>query len=130
MSAGTGAGAIAPRPDTYSGLSATSNDQFFSGTSSACPVAAGLIATKLEYNRNWGWQDVKNWIKGTNQPTGITTVGHQVAADFYSGTESTSATDSNWLDYNSLEGGDPIVLWDAPTGSEPKTVGLTFRNVE
>ena len=129
LCAGTGAQATITRGDSYTGLGVgLGNDRIFTGTSAACPVAAGLIATKLEYNRNWGWQDVRNWIKGTNQPTGITTVGHQVAADFFFGTESTTATDANWLVYNSLEGGDPIVIWDAPTGSEPKTIGLTFKN--
>ena len=43
-------------------------DNKFSGTSAACPVACGVIATKLEYNRNWGWQDVRNWLRG-REPT-------------------------------------------------------------
>lgn len=86
-------------------------DNKFSGTSSACPVAAGLIATKLQYNRNWGWQDVRNWLE--NQ------VGDADITQFDVGNESISATDSNWANVNSLEGGRPIVIWDALTGNEP-----------
>jgi hypothetical protein len=112
--------------DNYSGNTVLTRDDWFNGTSSACPVACGLIATKLQYNRTWTWQDVKNWITGTSQPTGITTVGWQSSDDFYYGVESSTATTTNWLDYNGLEGGAPIILWDAPTGNEPKSVGLTF----
>jgi len=125
LSAGT-QNANIPRPDTYTGLIVAANDLSFTGTSSACPVAAGLIATKLEYNRSWGWLDVKNWINGFSQPVGVTTVGFQTPADFYFGLESSTENDGNWLDYNSLEGGNPIVLWDAPTGRETKSIGLTL----
>jgi len=116
------------RPDTYVGLALTAYDSVFSGTSSACPGAVGLIATKLQYNRSWTWRDVKNWIRGTNQPTGITTVGFQSSTTFYYGTESITATSSNWSDQFSLEGGSPIVLWDAPTGKEPSIVNLTLKS--
>jgi len=112
--------------DNYPSNTVTTRDDWFNGTSSACPVACGLIATKLQYNRSWTWQNVKNWIAGINQPVGVTTVGHQSSSDFYFGSESSTANHPNWLDYNSLEGGDPIILWDAPTGNETKSVGLTF----
>lgn len=81
-------------------------DAKFSGTSSACPVATGLIATKLQYNRNWTWQDVRNWLQ--NQ------VGDANTNQFFTGVESTSANDSNWANVNSLEGGRPLVIWDSP----------------
>jgi len=87
-------------------------DTKFSGTSSACPVAAGLIATKLQYNRNWTWQDIRNWLK--------TQVGDADTTQFFTGVESTSANDSNWANVNSLEGGRPIVIWDALTPSPPE----------
>lgn len=114
------------RPDTYVGLGTTACDVYFNGTSSACPGSAGLIATKLQYNRNWTWRDVKNWIKGTNQPVGVTTVGFQSSTRFYYGSESTTATSSNWTDKNSLEGGSPIILWDAPTGKEIDVTNLSI----
>jgi hypothetical protein len=99
------------RPDTYSGTSFSQfYDDKFTGTSSACPVAAGLIACKLQYNRDWTWQDVKNWLRNT--------VGDANTDEFFIGVESTSATDSNWINVNSLEGGRPIVIWDALTGNE------------
>ena len=89
----------------------TSYDAKFSGTSAACPVAAGLIATKLQHNRTWTWQDVRNWLQNT--------VGDADTNQFDTGVESTSATDANWANVNSLEGGRPIVIWDALTGNEP-----------
>jgi hypothetical protein len=100
------------RADTYPGGTVVSYDGKFSGTSSACPVACGLIATKLQYNRNWTWLDVRNWLK--------TNVNDADTNKFYTGTESTTANDANWADVNSLEGGRPIVIWDALTGNEPE----------
>ena len=99
----------------------TSYDAKFSGTSAACPVACGLIATKLQYNRTWGWQDVRNWLRNT--------VGDADTNQFATYVESTSATDSNWSNVNSLEGGRPIVIWDALTGNEPFQGTLSMRNV-
>lgn len=95
------------RSDTYSGSTQVSYDAKFSGTSSACPVATGLIATKLQYNRNWTWKDVKNWLK--------TQVNDQSTSEFYTGVESTTANAASWSDVNSIEGGRPLVIWDAPT---------------
>lgn len=102
------------RPDTYSisGIGITVfYDNKFSGTSSACPVATGLIATKLQYNRDWTWLDIRNWLRES--------VGDADTNQFYTGLESTSANDANWADIISLEGGRPIVIWDALTGNEP-----------
>ena len=90
-------------PDTYPGFTADSGsgagipeDCAFSGTSAACPVGAGFISTLVGLNRNWTYTDVKSYFAGLE---------NQDPTDFYIGTESTSATDSNWSDYNSLEGG-------------------------
>ena len=97
-----------PRPDTYSTFSANSGnatDAAFDGTSAACPVATGFIATVLEWNRDWTWVEVKAWLQ---------TLETQDAADFYFGTESTTVNTANWLDYESLEGGDARVLYQAP----------------
>ena len=93
---------------TYnSSQSLRSGDFIFNGTSSACPITAGLIATKLETNRTWTNTDIKNWL------TSI--VGQQNTNDFYTGSESTTANDSAWSDKHSIQGGSPIVVWDAPT---------------
>ena len=94
-----------PRPDTYSGFTyngGVSYDCAFGGTSAACPVAAGFLATVMEHNRDWTWRELKNWISG---------LGTQDSSDFYYGVESTDPTTTNWLDYTSLEGGDARVLY-------------------
>ena len=87
-----------------------SEDRIFGGTSSATPIVCGMIATKLQYNRTWTWQDVKNWL--SNQ------VGTQPTSDFYHGTEETSATSSGWSDTDAVHHSDVTVIWDALTGSE------------
>tara|TARA_R100000030_G_scaffold100650_1_gene94201 strand:- start:1110 stop:1997 length:888 start_codon:yes stop_codon:yes gene_type:complete len=101
-------------------------DNKFSGTSAACPVACGIIATKLEYNRNWGWQDVRNWLRGENQPVGVgSTMARMESNKFHFGVDSNTAGagdqggQSTWSDVNSLEGSLPIVIYDAETGNEP-----------
>jgi hypothetical protein len=94
-----------PRPDTYAALSYNSGnttDAAFGGTSAACPVATGFIATVLEWNRDWTWVEVKAWLQSLET---------QDAADFYFGTESTTVNTANWLDYESLEGGDARVIY-------------------
>jgi len=87
--------------------SVESEDREFGGTSSACPVTAGMFATKLQYNRTWTWSDLKDWLANY--------VTDQSAAAMYTGSESTTANDSNWTDNRSLEGGSRKILWDAPT---------------
>lgn len=88
-----------PRPDTYPGFTYNSGvayDCAFGGTSAACPVAAGFLATVLEWNRDWTWRELKAWIE---------TLDAQDPSDFYYGVESTTPTTVNWNDTNSLEGG-------------------------
>jgi hypothetical protein len=108
LAANRGYGTTWPRPDTYAALSYNSGnttDTAFSGTSAACPVATGFIATVLEWNRDWTWVEIKAWLQSLET---------QDAADFYFGTESTTVNTANWLDYESLEGGDPRVLYQGP----------------
>tara|TARA_B100001250_G_scaffold43195_1_gene34076 strand:- start:6844 stop:9288 length:2445 start_codon:yes stop_codon:yes gene_type:complete len=116
------------RYDAYytlnSNQSVESEDCRFGGTSAACPVACGLIATKLQYNRQWTVEDVLDWI--TNQ------VGTLDAADFFTGTESQTYDDSEWNDQNNTQGGEPIIIYDAATGNETESgdekIQLRFRN--
>ena len=90
-------------------------DEKFSGTSAACPVATGLIATLLQTNREWTWKDVRNYLK--------TNLEEQDPNYFYFGAESLTPTDSNWADVNSLEGGKATVLYNAPIQySSPKFI--------
>ena len=110
-------------------LSLTSQDRFFNGTSSACPVGAGLFATKLQYKRDWIWSNLKTWLedKVTDQSSDT---------DFFQGTEATSSSDSNWSSTRNLQGGSRTILWDALTGSEGTTEfkisgsNLTFTGVK
>ena len=74
----------------------TSYDTSFNGTSSACPTAVGLIATALETNRSWTWQNIRTWLQS------LTT---QDAATFYQGPDPATATSTDWSDLNSLMGG-------------------------
>lgn len=93
------------RADTYANFSFNNGlayDTGFSGTSAACPVSAGLIATVVEWNRDWTWREVKAWLQSLETQSGT---------DFYLGSESTTTNTANWLDYESLEGGDPRVLY-------------------
>ena len=124
-------------PDTYPGFTADSGsgagvpeDCSFGGTSAACPVAAGFISTLVGLNRNWTYQDVLDYIASLD---------NQTAQDFYYGTESTSATDTNWTDYNSLEGGSAKVGYQDLTkikqttfpirAASAKGTGLRMSNV-
>ena len=87
------------------------------------PVAAGMIATKMQYNRDWSWEDVRNWLRGHNQPAGITTVGLVDSSEFHHGSDTLvsgagDVASGPWSDLNSLEGSRPAIIWDAPTGNE------------
>lgn len=92
-------------PDSYDqyAFSDPADCNYFGGTSAACPVACGFIATILQYNRDWTWQDVKTFLQS------LETL--ESSGQFYVGTESTDPLDANWYDYNSLEGGDARVMY-------------------
>lgn len=111
------------RNDAYytinSQQSVESRDAQFNGTSSACPIACGLIATKLEYNRTWTYADIRNWL--------VNDVGTMPSDNFYYGTEETSATSTGWSDQNAVHDDAPIVIWDALTGNEPTPKKATIR---
>ena len=103
--------------NTYDGLTAdggSAEDTYFNGTSAACPVACGFLATVLEHNRDWDWSDVKNYIKNTIEPQDTNTM--------FIGDDYTDPFDAGWLDTKSLAGSDPIILYDAPVGVVAGTV--------
>ena len=120
-------------PSTYPGFTFNSGsgagvaeDTGFSGTSAACPVAAGLISTVLEHNRDWTYKEVKEWINSLD---------NQDTSDFYFGVESTTANDGNWTDYRSLEGSIPKVLYQGNIDARSKkgqrpvlAKGMQIRN--
>lgn len=95
--------------NTYSGMTAdggTAEDTYFNGTSAACPVACGFLATVLEHNRSWIWSDLKNYIKNTIEPQDASAFAGQ-------NSDWASATDSGWLTTTNLAGADPIILYEA-----------------
>lgn len=102
------------RVDTYTGFGFTAEDTAFGGTSAACPGASGFIACLMEYNRTWTWQDIKAWIATLTPPS---------AANFYYGVESTTATTTNWEDWECLEGGTPFVAYQTPANYNENLAG-------
>lgn len=86
----------------------TSYDTYFNGTSSACPVATGLIATLLETNRSWGWSQIRTWLQGLDT---------QSASTFYQGPDPSTATSSDWADLVSLMGATRRVIYNTVSSS-------------
>jgi hypothetical protein len=92
-------------------ISIKSYDNTFSGTSSACPIFVGLLATKMQYNRSWDYSDIRSWIVG---------LGTISSSNFHYGTESTTANAYNYSGYYfSMQGHPGYIAWDKPTGNEP-----------
>ena len=98
---------VARTDASYSGLTAIAacRDTRFSGTSAACPVAAGFLALVMQYNRGWTYEQLRNWID--------TNVEIQPITDMYVGTEPTSPTVSWSTDYNALRSADRRILYQA-----------------
>ena len=108
----SGAGAMAATVDTYSASSIPTiqrvdgvysalsagatdlsqiggcRDTEFTGTSAACPVAAGFLASVMQYNRDWTYENLRTWIE--------TNVTSQSTPTMYHGVEPTTPTDMNW----------------------------------
>lgn len=103
------------------GVLGTFYDIGFSGTSSACPTATGLIATALETNRTWTWQNIRTWLQSLTEQSAVT---------FYQGPDPQTATSTDWTDLNSLMGGTRKVIYNNITGPlGPLTIsgtGLTI----
>jgi hypothetical protein len=95
---------VARYDDSYSTLTTSDcRDTRFSGTSAACPVAAGFLATVLQYNRGWTYNDLRSWLQ--------TDVEIQDSADFYDDTRGTTAEGTEWSDRNRLQGGSARVAY-------------------
>ena len=108
-------------------LSDDSQDRQFGGTSSATPVTCGLMATKLQFFRDWTWENIKTWLAES--------VENQDSSKFFTGTEAVTATDSNYNSYYNLQGADRKIIYDALSGDEPSEEiklsgsGLTMTGV-
>jgi len=98
VNGGGGAASRSKLREFLPGLSTSSDcrDTRFSGTSAACPVACGFLATVVQYNRGWTGEDIKNWLQ--------TNVEEQTTADFYDNTRGTTAEGTEWSDRNRLQG--------------------------
>jgi len=104
-------------------------DTSFGGTSAACPVVAGMIATQMQVNRSWTYADVRNWMQSlTLQPE----------STFYQGPDPSTATSIDWSDVNSLMGGERRVIYNTLTlpvtegetqGNFTFGPGLTWKNI-
>jgi hypothetical protein len=81
---------VARYDDTYNDLSVQYDcrDTRFSGTSAACPVACGFLATIMQYNRGWTYSDLRNWIQ-----TNVQSVDPD---EFNVGAEETDPEGSGW----------------------------------
>lgn len=111
--------------DTYAvnGITFTPHyDTWFNGTSAACPVAAGFIATLLQVNRTWTYQNVRNYFNNTIQA--------QSSSSMYSGTEATTANDSNWTDTNNLQGASLRILYNNFVASTSYTFGTIPTSID
>lgn len=110
--------------DGTTGAASTSRDVRFSGTSAACPIAAGLIGTIVEFNRSWTVSDIKTWLS--------TLQNQDTTNDFYDGVEDTGATDAGHSDYNKLQGATARVIYQGGTFThttkETTTKDVTFGN--
>ena len=93
--------------DGQTGSPLESRDTKFSGTSSACPIACGLIATVVEFNRNWTEADIKTWL-ATLQNQNTTT-------DFYDIAEETTADGTGHEDLHGLQGATARVIYQGGT---------------
>ena len=121
---------VARRDSTYTDSSLTSRDTRFSGTSAACPVACGFLATVTQYNRNWTYENLRNWIDNNLE--------EQDSATFYDDTRGTTAEGTEWSDRNRLQGAVRRVIYKAQipittpnpeAQNEIRTIGpISLRN--
>lgn len=121
---------VARRDSTYTDSSLTSRDTRFSGTSAACPVACGFLATVMQYNRNWTYENLRNWIDNNLE--------EQDSATFYDDTRGTTAEGTEWSDRNRLQGAVRRVIYKAQipittpnpeAQNEIRTIGpISLRN--
>ena len=103
-------------------------DVYFNGTSAACPIACGFLATIVQYNRSWTYEDIRNWLTTSVTPQ-VTSVDNATAyPQFYDAARGTTASSSSWSDTNGLQGGTARVLYlaDYPA-TTPYPGGAGFR---
>lgn len=101
---------IARVDNSYNGLTARNDarDTYFNGTSSATPIAVGFFATVLQYNRNWTYEDIRNYVDNY--------IENQLVTDLHNGSaEPTTANGVNWYDRTALFSSPRKVLYQPAT---------------
>lgn len=110
-------------PETYAQYDSSNlgdpQDDNHGGTSAACPVTAGLIATKMQYERHWTVEHVKNWLSSLDPAD---------SSKFFVGTESTTPNSPDWDDINSPQHTSPIIIYDERTNSQPSDISAFIIN--
>ena len=110
-------------PETYAQYDSSNlgdpQDDDHGGTSAACPVTAGLIATKMQYERHWTVEHVKNWLSSLDPAD---------SSKFFVGTESTTPNSPDWDDINSPQHTSPIIIYDERTNSQPSDISAFIIN--
>ena len=107
---------------TYPGSSLISFDETFGGTSSACPVLCGFIATLVSLNRNWTWRDIKAYLANTTE---------QPETQFYQGGVATDANSPSWADFYSMQSARRTVpfLGTSPVPPPPQSTFVSFSGL-
>lgn len=91
------------------------NDCWMNGTSSACPVAAGLIACALQQNRTWNAEELKNQLNSNIAD----------ATNFFLGNEPTDANDTDWITPYSTMGRSVKIIRERSVWSNTPNDSLT-----
>ena len=101
---------IARVDNVYTGLTARNDarDTYFNGTSSATPIAVGFFATVLQYNRNWTYEDIRDYVDNY--------IENQLTTDFHVGdAEPTTANGAGWYDRTAIFSSPRKVLYQPTT---------------
>lgn len=114
-----------PRYDSssyYTWLNKGAFDTIVSGTSTACPVAAGFAASKLSKLRTWDKTRLKKYFKYFLESQSI--------ANFNIGsTDISTANSSEWVSYANLHGQDPKILYNTGVPSLSFSANLNAQYV-
>ena len=104
-----------PSPRPCSG--GTYQDAPFSGTSAACPVAAGIIACNLQQNRGWTTKQLKDHMKSVTPN-----------ADFYKGPVPNGANDRAHWAYCSNQGIDAKIIQERSNSKTTPNISYETSN--